>query len=135
MLYTAQIGLCLVYNYSNKIMQAPKPYREERPWGEFVEFTKNTPSTVKIITVRAGEAFSLQTHAKRDEFWHIISGDGTIHIGDKSVPSTPGEQHFIPRGSSHRIEAGTTPVIVLEISFGEFDENDIVRSEDRYGRN
>ena len=47
-------------------MQSPKPYREQRPWGEFVEFTRNTPSTVKLINVNAGESLSLQSHENRD---------------------------------------------------------------------
>ncbi len=115
-------------------MESPKPYREERPWGEFVEFTRNIPSTVKIITVKPGESLSLQHHKNRDEFWRIISGDGTIEIGDKKVPAVPGHDHVVARETNHRIEGGTQPLVLLEISFGDFDENDIVRVEDRYGR-
>ena len=115
-------------------MQSPEPYREERPWGEFVEFTHNAPSTVKIITVNAGQEFSLQTHHKREEFWHIISGDGTIIIGDKSIPIKKGDNDFIPKETPHRIQAGASNVVVLEVSFGDFDEKDITRLEDKYGR-
>ena len=115
-------------------MQPPKPYREKRPWGEYIEFTRNTPSTVKIITVNAGEAFSLQTHVHRDEFWRVISGNGIIHTGSSTVSVKIGDHHFIPRGTAHRIEAGDEPVVILEISFGDFDEKDIVRLEDKYGR-
>src|SRR3989338_4663707 len=56
--------------------------KEERPWGAFERFTLNEKTTVKIITVNAGEAFSLQTHEHRDEFWRVLSGSGVIHIGD-----------------------------------------------------
>lgn len=115
-------------------MQAPKPYREERPWGEFIEFTRNTPSTVKIITVNAGEAFSLQTHHSREEFWHIILGEGTVTIGTASFPIKRGDNHFIPKETLHRIQAGASNVVVLEVSFGDFDEQDITRLEDKYGR-
>lgn len=115
-------------------MQPLKPYREERPWGEFVEYTRNTPSTVKIITVNPGEALSLQHHHNRDEFWHVISGEGTLHIGDNEVSARQGENHFVTRETKHRMTGGSTPLVILEISFGEFDENDIVRLDDRYGR-
>jgi mannose-6-phosphate isomerase len=115
-------------------MQAPTPYQEKRPWGEFVEFIRNAPSTVKIITVNVGEAFSLQTHSKRDEFWHVISGEGSITIGDAQFAVRSGQDHFIPRGTNHRIEAGEENVVILEISLGDFDEADITRLEDRYGR-
>lgn len=115
-------------------MQSPNPYREKRPWGEFVEYTRNTESTVKIITVNPNEALSLQHHHNRDEFWHVISGDGNIRIGDKTFKVVVGENHFVPKETAHRIEAGVLPLVILEISFGKFDENDIVRLEDRYGR-
>ncbi|MEK7610044.1 MAG: phosphomannose isomerase type II C-terminal cupin domain [Patescibacteria group bacterium] len=115
-------------------MQSPKPYREERPWGEFVEFIRNISSTVKIITVKSGESLSLQTHSKRDEFWRILSGEGNVEIDDKRISAKIGDTHFIPRTTKHRIEAGNTDLVVLEISLGDFDEKDIVRLEDKYGR-
>ena len=114
--------------------QPTLPHRDNRPWGDSLTFTHNEPSTVKILIVNAGEAFSLQYHRHREEFWHVISGDGTIEIGDTVVPVRPGDDHVIPAGTNHRISAGTSPVVVLEISKGEFDENDITRLEDRYGR-
>jgi mannose-6-phosphate isomerase-like protein (cupin superfamily) len=114
--------------------KAPQPYHEERPWGEFIEFTRNTPSTVKIITVKPGEALSLQHHANRDEFWSVISGDGSATIGDTTLPLNPGDSHFVRRGTPHRLSGGNTLLTILEISLGDFDENDIVRLEDRYGR-
>ncbi len=115
-------------------MQSPKPYREERPWGNFVEFTKNTPSTVKIITVKPGEALSLQRHSGRDEFWHVLSGDGYLTIGTDRTAAHPGDEYFAPRGTLHRMEGGKAPLSLLEISFGTFDENDIERLEDKYER-
>jgi mannose-6-phosphate isomerase len=116
-------------------MQSPKkPYREERPWGEFIEFTRDRPSTVKIITVKPGEALSLQRHKERDEFWHIISGNGTIQIGKERIAAVAGADFFAPRGTDHRMEGGSESLVILEISFGKFDENDITRIDDRYGR-
>jgi mannose-6-phosphate isomerase-like protein (cupin superfamily) len=115
-------------------MQSPKPYRESRPWGEFVEFTKNTSSTVKIITVKPGEALSLQHHAHRDEFWHVLSGDGFVTVGADRMSAKVGDEYFAPRGTNHRMEGGAEPLSILEISFGQFDEDDIVRLDDKYGR-
>lgn len=117
-----------------RAMEAPKPFREERPWGEFIEFTKNTPSTVKIITVKAGESLSLQKHRNRDEFWRVISGMGSIKIGDDSFSAKQNDEYFVPRGVTHRMSAGVEPLVVLEIAFGDFDENDIERLDDKYGR-
>jgi mannose-1-phosphate guanylyltransferase/mannose-1-phosphate guanylyltransferase/mannose-6-phosphate isomerase len=32
------------------------------------------------------------------------------------------------------LETSDSPLVVLELAFGDFDQNDIVRLEDRYGR-
>ncbi len=111
-----------------------QPYREEREWGSFIQFTKATPSTVKILTVEPGQAFSLQKHQKRDEGWFVISGNGIIQIGEEKDEVVVGKTYFIPKETLHRLEAGDEPLVVLEVSFGEFDEEDITRIEDRYGR-
>ncbi len=108
--------------------------REERPWGAFERFTLNEPSTVKIMTIKPGEAFSLQSHKHRDEFWHIISGTGTITLNGQSQPVKAGDNFWSLRGTEHQMEAGAEGLEFLEISFGEFDEGDIIRIEDRYGR-
>lgn len=104
-----------------------------RPWGKEFEYTLNTPSTVKILVVNPNEELSLQFHHKRSEFWRILSGNPTIVIGDKTIESHPGDEFFIPAETLHRIKA-VDHAEVLEISLGEFQESDIVRKEDKYGR-
>ena len=111
-----------------------KPYREERPWGDFIEFTKDLQSTVKIVTVKAREALSLQSHEKRAEFWRVIAGSGFATVGKKRSAAKIGDEFFIPNGAKHRLEGGDSDISVLEISLGAFDEGDITRFEDRYGR-
>jgi mannose-6-phosphate isomerase-like protein (cupin superfamily) len=110
------------------------PYQENRPWGLFREFTKNEKSTVKIITVQPNQELSLQTHKNRDEFWHVISGLGSITKGTEIIEATIGKEFYIPRTTAHRISAGTEGLSILEIATGDFDENDITRLSDRYGR-
>ena len=109
-------------------------YKEERPWGSFERFTKEVPSTVKIITVHHDQSLSLQFHKHRQEFWRILQGNPTLTIGDKQIEANPGSEFFIDKLVKHRIEAKTNSVVLLEIALGHFDENDIVRLEDRYGR-
>lgn len=112
----------------------PHQQKEERPWGSFERFTLNEPSTVKIITVKEGEAFSLQTHEHRDEFWRVLSGTGTVTVGMQTQQAQPGTEFFIPRKTEHRIEGGVGGMRILEIAIGTFDEHDITRLQDRYGR-
>ena len=107
---------------------------EDRPWGAFDRFTHNELSTVKIIIVNAGEAFSLQRHAHRSEWWKILSGSGTITVGDVESPAHPGDEFTIPQGTIHRAEGGPEGLTFLEIALGTFDETDIERLSDKYGR-
>lgn len=106
----------------------------ERPWGNFRQFTKNQISTVKIITVKPNESLSLQKHSNRSEFWHIISGSGSVQIGDIKKETFAGDEHKILVGEIHRLSAGKNGISVLEIALGDFNENDIVHLEDKYGR-
>jgi len=110
-------------------------YFEKRPWGSFEQFCKNEVCTVKIINVEPNEELSLQYHIHRDEFWKIILGKAIIVIGEQINYGKEGDEFFIPRETKHRIKTENSPVKILEISFGNFDENDIVRLEDKYKRN
>lgn len=112
-----------------------KTYIEERPWGKFEQFCKNETVTVKILTVNPNEELSLQFHHNRDEFWRIIAGTGDIIIGNETKTGTKGDEFFIPRETNHRIKANAAAISILEIAFGDFDENDIVRLADKYNRN
>jgi len=102
-------------------------YEEERPWGSFRKFTDNTLSTVKILKVKPNEELSLQSHNKREEFWRVVGGDGIFEVGDKKSIVEIGSEQYIPIKAKHQIKAGIEGMEVLEISFGEFDEGDIVR--------
>lgn len=109
-------------------------YQEERPWGHFRRFTDNAPSTVKIITLKPGAELSLQSHQKRSEFWRVLVGDGFVQVGEDKKNVSVGEEVEIPLGAKHRLSAGSSGLVVLEISVGEFFEDDIVRYDDKYGR-
>jgi mannose-1-phosphate guanylyltransferase/mannose-1-phosphate guanylyltransferase/mannose-6-phosphate isomerase len=111
-----------------------KVFQIERPWGNFRQFTKNDSSTIKIITVKPNEILSLQNHKHRSEFWHIISGSGWVEIGGTKKDTISGDEHEIKIGEKHRLSAGSDGIKVLEIAVGDFDEEDIVHFEDKYGR-
>lgn len=111
-----------------------KKHVEKRPWGSFERFCDNAVCTVKIIAVNPNEELSLQYHKHRDEFWKVLQGKPKLVIGDKTINGKEGDEFFVPKGTKHRISADKETVKVLEIAFGKFDENDIVRLEDKYRR-
>jgi mannose-6-phosphate isomerase len=107
---------------------------DERPWGAFRRFTLNEPSTVKLITVAAGEQLSLQRHRDRDELWVMLDDGLVVQIGEDTFDTVAGDEHLVPRGVTHRVSAPQQGGRFLEVAFGRFDEDDIERLEDRYGR-
>ena len=65
----------------------------------------------------------------------VLDPGAQIEVGNQLLKPESQETAFIPRRTPHRLSAiGEEPVRILEISFGEFDEEDIVRLEDLYGR-
>lgn len=108
--------------------------KQIRPWGDFERFTLNEKTTVKIIVVKPNESLSLQKHSHRREFWKIILGNGLVIIDGDKKQAEAGDSFLIQVESTHRVEAGNEGMSFLEIAFGEFDENDIQRLEDKYGR-
>lgn len=105
-----------------------------RPWGKFIQFTHGEPSTVKILTINPHGQLSLQFHEHREEFWYVLEGNPIVTVGEKITEAKPGEEFLINKKDKHRAEAKDHTVRILEISFGNFDENDIVRLEDKYHR-
>ncbi len=106
----------------------------ERPWGKFEQFTHNEITTVKIITVKADGVLSLQYHHNREEFWRVISGHPKVTIGEETISAKPGDEFKIEKMQHHRLAGGGDEAQILEIAYGDFDEEDIVRIEDIYGR-
>jgi mannose-6-phosphate isomerase-like protein (cupin superfamily) len=111
-----------------------KIYSEIRPWGRFEKFHENKSCTVKLIYVNANSRLSLQYHKKRSEFWKVIKGTAVVEIDKKTIVLRVGETITIPRQAKHRVLALESDCIILEIAYGRFDENDIVRLEDDYQR-
>ncbi len=115
-------------------MEKFKPFTIERPWGSFRQFSLNSVSTVKIHRMKSGAKTSWQSHKHRDEFWYFISGTGVVRIEDKEYKVKEGDEYVALRGEKHRWMAGENGLVILEVATGDFDEEDITRYEDEYGR-
>jgi len=110
-------------------------YIEDRPWGRFEKFHENQLSTVKLIYINANSRLSLQYHRDRWEFWKVIKGTAQVELDGKITEVKEEENIVIPKGVKHRVKAlDNNNCVILEISSGRFDENDIVRIEDDYQR-
>ncbi len=115
---------------------------EERPWGNFSVLGELTNQgnhrdvIIKRLEVLPGKRISYQQHKLRHEHWFVISGSGYAIINDKKIPFKAGESVQIEIGDKHRIDnqAGTEPLVIIEITTGEFDEYDNERLEDDFDR-
>jgi mannose-6-phosphate isomerase len=105
----------------------------KRPWGLFKQFVLNKKCTVKIIEIKPNQELSLQKHKKRVESWYFLTS-GIVQIRDKKRKVKEGEIIEVKKNIPHRILAGNNTVKVLEVSFGNFKEDDEIRLEDKYNR-
>ena len=105
-----------------------------KPWGRFKVLFENKDVTVKIIEVNPGECLSLQSHRFREEMWTTCDEHAIIQQEETySFPSAK-KTFFIPIGMKHRLFARVAMTRIVEVSYGKFDENDIIRYEDKYSR-
>ena len=107
-----------------------------RPWGRAETFKADDGFLVKRIVVAPGEALSLQMHRHRAEHWVVLRGEATVQRGDEHFVVAADESTYIPLGERHRLSnRGATPLEVIEVQVGALlSEEDIVRFDDRYGR-
>ena len=104
-----------------------------RPWGSFKQFVKNKKCTIKLIEIKPKQALSLQKHKKREENWYFLTS-GVVQIGNKRKKIKKESIIDIRKNTPHRLIAENKKVLILEISFGDFKEEDEIRLEDKYGR-
>ena len=107
----------------------------ERPWGSFKQFAHNQNCTVSLMTVLPGQRLSLQSHTGRAELWIVIDDGALVQVGDEERACRAGDEIWIARDQKHRLSCrGQTPVRVLEVAFGDWQQEDIKRYADDYRR-
>jgi mannose-1-phosphate guanylyltransferase/mannose-6-phosphate isomerase len=107
-----------------------------RPWGSYDSVDTGDRFQVKRLIVRPGAELSLQMHHHRAEHWVVVSGTARITRGEETFLLEESQSTYIPIGVRHRIEnPGRIPLHIIEVHTGTYlGEDDIVRFEDRYGR-
>ena len=112
------------------------PAAVHRPWGTYATLKEEIGYKVKRITVKPGEALSLQYHQHRAEHWMVVQGKALVQIGDEAFETLPGEYRYIPRQERHRLtNVGLDELVLIEVQCGAYlGEDDIVRLADTYGR-
>ena len=111
--------------------------RVDKPWGhEEIFALVDGRFCGKAIHVTQGQALSLQYHERKEETISVQSGRLTVEVGEsedalEQFELLPGESIHLRPGVRHRVTA-LDDTVMLEASTTELD--DVVRLEDRYGR-
>ncbi|HTO94485.1 MAG TPA: phosphomannose isomerase type II C-terminal cupin domain [Bacteroidota bacterium] len=108
--------------------------RVSRPWGSFRQFAHNTEVTVSLMSVNPGQRLSLQSHGGRAELWIVLDPGAIIQVDDEIMHPEQGAEIWIPAGARHRLSAGASTVRVLEVAYGNWQQDDITRYDDDYHR-
>jgi mannose-6-phosphate isomerase len=114
-----------------------EPRKVEKPWGHELIWAEADDYVGKVLFVKAGESLSLQFHRVKDESWLVQQGRAKLELG--SAGDAMLAQEVIGAGASFRFRPGTVhrltaleDTTIVEVSTNHLD--DVVRLEDRYGR-
>jgi mannose-6-phosphate isomerase-like protein (cupin superfamily) len=112
------------------------PRRIDKPWGWELVWAETDRYVGKLLFIRAGDALSLQYHEVKDESWLVREGRARLELGDVggelgTLEIGPGDTFRYRPGTVHRV-AALEDTLIVEVSTPELD--DVVRLEDRYGR-
>ena len=109
----------------------------DKPWGYELVWAETEHYVGKTLFVKAGESLSLQFHRVKDESWLVQSGRAKLELG--SAGDAMLEVEVIAAGATFRFRPGTVHRVtaledttIIEVSTNHLD--DVVRLEDRYGR-
>jgi mannose-6-phosphate isomerase-like protein (cupin superfamily) len=113
-----------------------EPRKVEKPWGWELIWAETDAYVGKLLFVRAGESLSLQYHERKDESWLVREGRARLEVGPvdgelDALEIGQGDAFHYPPGTVHRVTA-LEDTLILEVSTPHLD--DVVRVEDRYGR-
>jgi len=111
-------------NVVTKTIPSDKPSVSlvQRPWGSFKQYASNQDCTVSLMIIQPGQRLSLQSHAGRAELWIVLDDGAIVQVGD-------------PANQKHRLSCrDSQPVRVLEVAFGNWQQDDIKRFDDDYHR-
>ena len=122
---------------SKNIPEGQKHKKIYRPWGHYLSVVEESRWQLKLIMVKPGEKLSLQMHHHRSEHWVVVNGTAKVELDNNISILSENESIYIPLRGKHRLSnPGKINLILIEVQSGSYvGEDDIVRFDDKYGRN
>jgi mannose-1-phosphate guanylyltransferase/mannose-6-phosphate isomerase len=108
--------------------EAPNQSRVVRPWGARNCVERGDGFQIKHITIRSGEALSLQYHTHRSKHWIVVRGQAIVTCDGKSFCLNENESTFIPKDAVHRLKNnGTEMLELVEVQCGTYPGEEGIR--------
>lgn len=124
-----------VNSSSNLLAKWSNPTRVAKPWGYYEVIYEGEGYKVKRLMIKPNGILSLQKHTKRAEHWVVVEGCAEVMWEDVTWTMVENDTLFIPPTVTHRISNKTNDMLVIiEVQYGDCDEDDIIRLDDIYGR-
>lgn len=122
--------------YAQRRRESTVSEKVARPWGTYEVTDRGDGFLVKRVSVAPGGQLSLQYHRHRSEHWVVVRGTAWVTQGKEQFSLRANESTYISAGTVHRLEnRGAEMLEIIEVQCGDpLIEDDIVRLEDRYGR-
>lgn len=126
-----------------RLIKMPEHFVENRPWGSYEILSQFEvigdglkDTCVKILKINPNAKLSYQSHKYRNEHWFVVQGEGFVILDGKTVQVRVGSSIDIPIGTKHRVVNSSNEIElkIVEAYTGHYDEKDILRFEDDYGR-
>jgi mannose-6-phosphate isomerase-like protein (cupin superfamily) len=116
--------------------EAHTPAQVHRPWGSFQIMDRGPRFVVKRIVVAPGQELSYQRHLHRAEHWVVVQGTAQVTLEGATSELCENESIYVRQGAWHRLaNIGLIPLEIIEVQTGTYlEEDDILRSVDKYGR-
>jgi mannose-1-phosphate guanylyltransferase/mannose-6-phosphate isomerase len=131
-----QVGAMAADLLQSKRAEANLHRKVYRPWGTYETLDTGPGFKVQRLNIKPYGSLSLQLHHRRAEHWIVVRGRAKVTCDEREYFLTENQSTFIQQGSRHRLEnPDAVEVELVEVQTGDYlEEDDIVRFEDRYGR-
>jgi mannose-1-phosphate guanylyltransferase / mannose-6-phosphate isomerase len=131
-----QVGAMAADLQQRKRTEADLHRKVYRPWGSYETLDEGAGFRVHRLNIKPHASLSLQMHHHRAEHWVVIRGKAKVTCNGQEYTLTENQSAFIEKGSKHRLEnPGEVETELVEVQTGDYlGDDDIVRFEDKYGR-
>lgn len=90
----------------------------EKSWGSFRVLDVEEESMTIKVTLNPGHQMNYHSHARRDEVWTVVSGEGRVIVDGMEQPVRAGDVVTMQAGCRHTILADTE-LKVIEVQLGK----------------